>query len=379
MIYIVCTSDLTRYSGDSIRIAALSSGLSRHLDETVNLVFPVRYKDEKSTILSEFNSKRLNLIGIPVKCDVTSRIGFANSLIVIHQYLKTIHFKNSLIQVEGSIVGGILASLGFKGHIVDIHGLYFEELVHNYPQSFISLPYKQLTYCIEKRSVESAKTILTPSRYMKNFLVTTCKINRNSIHVIYNGFSKDLVKATKEKEEEGMITFVGGLAKWACVGKIIEAARFLRDYDVHFYIVGDGPDKPRIAHLIKQHGLENVTLAGRVPIREAHKYIARSQIVLSPFPKAAALDFACPIKLLEYMAFGKAILVDNVGEIPSMLQKKDAALVSDPLSGEDFIDKLRLLINDKNLRRKISQNARNLAKDFTWDKQSVRLAEVYRN
>ena len=379
MIYIIATSDLSRYGGDSIRIAALSSGLSRHLDETINLVFPIRSKDEKPTILSEFNSKRLNLIGIPVKSDIASRVGFVNSLIVIYQYLKNINFKNDLIQVEGSFVGGILASLGLNNYIVDIPGLYFEELMHNYPQSFVNVPYKQLMYNVERYGMERAKIVLTPSRFMKNFLLATCKTNRNSVYTVYNGFLQSLVNTVKEKEEDGAITFVGGLAKWACIDKIVEAARSLTNYDVHFYIVGNGSDKPRIARLIKQHGLKNVTLTGHVPIREAYKCIARSQIVLAPFPKSIALAVACPIKLLEYMAFGKAILVDNVGEIPHMMQKNDAALVSDPLDEKDFVNKLRLLIEDKNLRIKFSQNAKKLAKNFSWERQTAKLAEIYRN
>jgi len=177
MIYIVTTSDLTKYRGDSIRIAALSCGLSRHLNETVNLVFPIRYKDEKSTILSEFDSKKLNLIGMPVKSDIASRAGLVNSLIKIRRYLKNINFKNDLIQVEGSVVGRALASLGLKKYIVDVHGLCFEELVHNYPQKFINIPYKQLMYNIERNGIKKAKIILALSSFMKHFLITSTRLS----------------------------------------------------------------------------------------------------------------------------------------------------------------------------------------------------------
>lgn len=379
MIYIITASDLTRYSGDSVRIAALGSGLSKSLNGNVSLVFPVYgTKDRQPAILKEFDSGKLNLISIPVKSPIESRNGLISAIMAIRKYLKTVERKKSLVQIEGSIVGGVLASMGLRNYILDVHGIYFEELIHNYPQSLINIPYKQLMRHIEGNGFEKATTILTSSHYMKDFLVATNKVNPEKVFVVYNGFLQSLVNAQEESEEEGMVTFVGELSNWACVEKIVKAAERLGNLNVHFYIVGDGVNKPRIANLVKQYELENVTLTGRLPLKDAYRYIARSQILVCPLPKSIALDVACPIKLLEYMAFGKAILVDKVGEIPDKLQKNDAALVSDPMNDEDFVEKLRLLVENKNLRKRISRNAKRLAEDFTWDSQIARLVQVYK-
>ena len=183
----------------------------------------------------------------------------------------------------------------------------------------------------------------------------------------------------KEKEVDNTVTFVGNLSRWASVEKIIKAAKILEKNDLIFYIVGTGSDEPRIRHIIKQYNLKNVILTGQVPITRAYKYISNSQILLSPFPKSIALAIACPIKLLEYMAFGKPIVTDGVGEIPLMLKKEKAASVSNPDDEQDFIRKIEILVNDKKLRTQISKNAKKLSQIFSWDRQSRNLAEIYSN
>ena len=129
--------------------------------------------------------------------------------------------------------------------------------------------------------------------------------------------------------------------------------------------------------MVKEYDLNNVTFTGFVPIDKAYEIMAKSKILLAPFPKTLALEVACPIKLLEYMALAKPMVIDNVGEIPAMLKENDAAFVSDPLNQNEFIESIRILLDDDKLRKKIGSNAKELAKDFTWEKQGEKLAKMY--
>jgi glycosyltransferase involved in cell wall biosynthesis len=377
MIYILTAADLTNCSGDSVRIAALSSGLSKQANSNVSLVYPYHMGNMRPAILDEFDTEKLNLVPLNVNNSISSRNGIIESLIAIRRFLRNID-KKDIVQVETSNVAGILASLGFSNYVLDVHGIYSEELVHNHPNRLINIPYKRFMKGIEGKGLKEARITLTASEFMKNFLINTYEIENKRVFTVYNGFAKNLVDSQKKVEEFGNITFIGALTKWANVKKIIKAAKALKNYDLHFYIVGGGAEKPGIEHLIKKYELQNVTLTGRLPFKETYSFIAKSQILVCPLPKSFALEVACPIKLLEYMAFGKAILVDRVGEIPDKLEKNDAALVSDPMNDEDFVKKLSLLVEDKNLRIRISQNAKKLAEDYTWEHQIDKLVQIYK-
>ena len=105
--------------------------------------------------------------------------------------------------------------------------------------------------------------------------------------------------------------------------------------------------------------------------------MANSKILLAPFPRTIALEVACPIKLLEYMALGKPMVLDNVGELPELLRVNNAALVSDPENVAEFINNIRLILRDDKLRREIAANAKNLSSEYTWQKQIDKLNDLY--
>jgi glycosyltransferase involved in cell wall biosynthesis len=78
----------------------------------------------------------------------------------------------------------------------------------------------------------------------------------------------------------------------------------------------------------------------------------------------------------EYLALGKAMVIDEVSDLAKFLKENDAALVCDPDSEEEFSENIRMLLNDANLRNRLSFNAKKLAHDFTWEKQAAKLASV---
>ena len=59
------------------------------------------------------------------------------------------------------------------------------------------------------------------------------------------------------------------------------------------------------------------------------------------------------------------------------LKLNNAALVSDPTKPYEFIENVHILLENKKLREEISSNAREWAKNFTWEKQVEKLAKVY--
>ena len=81
------------------------------------------------------------------------------------------------------------------------------------------------------------------------------------------------------KETKEIISFIGLLAKWANVDKVINAANALKKEDVSFYIVGNGPDRGRLEQMVKEYDLNNITFTGFVPIDNAYEIMLNQKSV----------------------------------------------------------------------------------------------------
>jgi len=236
-------------------------------------------------------------------------------------------------------------------------------------------------YNLEKIAAKRARKVIAVSDSMANFIKLKWGIDETKIEVIPNGYFESQVSTIFDKhlmEEKGLITFVGALSRWANIEKIIYAANYLRNEMAYFLIIGGGPSD--YMKELKEHAnelkLNNIKFMGSVPLNEAYEMIAKSEILLLPFPKSLCTYVANPIKVLEYMAFGKAMVLDGVSDIANFLNENNAALVCDYKNEMEFAENIRRLLRNSELRKEIGSNANILSKDFSWAMQGRRLAKL---
>jgi len=294
------------------------------------------------------------------------------------------HYKsNSVLIIEMGYLGGILALGGFSNFIVDFHGLFFDELKRmDFRWFFPKKLYIKLIYYLERTAAKKSKKIITVSNSMSNFLIDNWEISPDKIAIIPNGYFSEkvrIIEENKTNEKEGVVTFVGRIEQWANIDKIIHAANLLREEEeLMFYIVGDGPLEyiKSLKKLVHDQKLTNVIFTGSMPLFEAYDMIKRSQILLLPFPKLLCTEVSCPIKVLEYMSFGKSMVLDNVSDISKLLGERNAALVSNPENEADFAENISILIKDKDLRSQIGINAKKISQDYDWNIQTKKLIDL---
>lgn len=184
-------------------------------------------------------------------------------------------------------------------------------------------------------------------------------------------------------------TFIGTFGQWHGVDVLARAIRHMIDHDrdfldrtgLRFLLVGDGLKMPIVKEALA--GAENgpyVRLAGLVPQKEAPKYLAASDILLSPHVKNpdGTAFFGSPTKLFEYLAMGRGIVASNLDQLGEVLRPaifpKDAADVEEavavlvsPGDQAELIDGMKLLVERPDVRMKLGKNARTLAlRKYTW-------------
>ena len=123
------------------------------------------------------------------------------------------------------------------------------------------------------------------------------------------------------------VVFAGNIGTAQSCETIIEAAKLLKPFeDVKFYLVGNGSMAKCISKNIKENGLDNVVMTGRVPPEDMASIYASASALLLTLRDEPALSSTLPSKLQSYLAAGKPVLASCNGEAASVVNKANTGL-----------------------------------------------------
>lgn len=98
-------------------------------------------------------------------------------------------------------------------------------------------------------------------------------------------------------------------------------------------------------------------------------------VVLHPTPSYIA---ALPVKLLEYMSMGLAVVGSNFGMIKDIIESHDCGMLVDPLDPKDIARAVQLLIDDDTAAKDMGERGRKAAMEkYSWDQEAKKLVEIY--
>lgn len=369
-ICIVSACDLSVPTADAIRPVALAKGLHEN-GFNVKLLVP----KPSGKILYDLSN--LDTYTVPITMGTTMGSHFINQIVravlLTHKAKKIQKNTGAILQFEHSLLGGYAALAGCSDYVLEFRDEAFKCLRYTeHPLSRILV--KILRY-IEGLSTKHASKIITVSNLLRESIIGEFNVTEDKVEVITSGYSKSQIASLRDvKEVEGRITFLGTLLEQIDFEKIIELAKSLKDGKASIYIIGDGLMRHFILRKIKGHNLYNVKLTGFLPEVEAYKLVAQSQVVVLPIRNLSRSTYSA--KVFYYAALGKAIAIDDC-DLGRDLKANNAALVSNPTKPYEFIENVHKLLENKKLREEISSNAREWAKNFTWEKQAEKLAKVY--
>lgn len=190
--------------------------------------------------------------------------------------------------------------------------------------------------------------------------------------------------------------FIGTFGAWHGVTVLadtirrlaLQHAQWLRQWKVHFLVVGDGMLMPRVREAVSGEDVAPfVTLTGLVPQDRAPRYLAASDVLLSPHVRNpdGTPFFGSPTKLFEYMAMAKGIVASDLEQIGDVLRQsyraaalptapcpeddKNLAVLIEPGSGDELMAGIKFLVERPDYRRILGRNARNeVLRLYTWDR-----------
>ena len=186
-------------------------------------------------------------------------------------------------------------------------------------------------------------------------------------NLIYPYFSTTHKEAFKiEKQNDSLqLLFVGRLEGLKRVEDGLLALKILveKSINIHFNIVGDGVQKQNIEKLIKENNLsKSVTLHGHVSDTLCLEQLYRQSDVFV-FPSVSE---GTPKVLAEAMSYGAIpIAVRDTGSIRHIISDGKNGFLVDSYSPEQIADKIRLILDSKEIQKNMQNYCYQYAKQHT--------------
>ena len=176
----------------------------------------------------------------------------------------------------------------------------------------------------------------------------------------------------KRKPKHGL--FVGQLVKRKGVDVLLESVNKLRTKEVHFTIIGDGPEKPKLEKLARSLRLsDRVVFTGYLYGKKLAHYFLKASFFA--FPSTAE---GLPISCIEAMACGLPVIASRLPVYEGTLQDGRNALLFEPRNSKQLADCINKLLADRKLAEKLSLNGRRLVERvFSWDVVVRQITSVY--
>jgi len=199
------------------------------------------------------------------------------------------------------------------------------------------------------------------------------------IHTVPNGVSVRRIQPQPADPERVVVTFVGTLKPWHGVADLITAASLARQ-QWSLRIIGDGPEMETLRAQAERLGVE-ADFRGAVSPEEIPAHMAGSAIGVAPYPDLGGREqqYFSPMKVLEYLAAGLAVVASDVGQIPQLLEEGSqlhGVLVtpSDPTALAAALDDLAA---SPQRRARMGRNGRLLAEErHSWRRVVTRILEL---
>ncbi len=262
---------------------------------------------------------------------------------------------------------------------------------------------KKLYWKLTERAIKRADKIIAISECTKNDLVKHLQVPAEKIEVRYLDVDEIYKKEVDENEsvrvlqkynlEKGYIYFGGGLEKRKNVKTLLKAYERLMNFEFQILnfnsnsddrisktsqtqntkhkipkLVVSGKLMPELAplvtdveKLVKELGLEDkVRLLDFVPQEDLPALYKNAQMFIYP---SLYEGFGLPV--LEAMNCGTPVICSNASSLSEV--GGEAVEYFNPRDAEELAKKIKLLLNNENLRQEFIRKGKERAKKFSWE------------
>ena len=179
----------------------------------------------------------------------------------------------------------------------------------------------------------------------------------------------------KKPEYFFKVIYHGGIiSKCRGLDKLVSAMQLLKSYPIKLTLVSSLREE-EIVRMRSKLGLDDsVFFLDTVPHQDIPALINDHDIGVLPFPKNDAWETSSPLKLFEYLACGKPVVVTRIPAHYDILSGKEFAFFAETSNAESLAKAILVAFNNRDSFSVKSKLAREFAVDTcTWNVQAENL------
>lgn len=232
--------------------------------------------------------------------------------------------------------------------------------------------------------VENCDALIAVSEYTKGRILNHANIDPNRIKVIHNGASETSVEVNESQANQILLRwnidrpfflYVGNLEPRKNLLTLLKAyAKLIQRQETLLVIAG----KPcwyfqHIFDFVKENGLESIVrFTGYVSEEEKVSLLQKTIAFIYP---SEYEGFGIPV--IEAMKNGAPVICANNSSLTEIAS--NVALLFETFDDEELADLMTRMLEDADLRLRISYEGREHAKKFSWMKMARETANVYKS
>ena len=210
------------------------------------------------------------------------------------------------------------------------------------------------------------------NRWLRNYVdVTTVTISDSTrqdllglgfqrVFVVPEGLNFAPLDEILEKEDVPVVVFVGRLKRAKRPDHAVRAFKIVREKfpSAELWILGDGPYRKGLE---KTAG-DDVRFLGWLPNVERRKLISGAWVLVNP-----SVREGWGLNVVEANALGVPCVAYDVPGLRDSVRDGETGLLAESGNVEDLAEKVMMALGDDGLRDKVSRNALEHSRQFSWD------------
>jgi len=229
---------------------------------------------------------------------------------------------------------------------------------------------------VERRKLTEADFVVTESCVLRDALAgkredpTSTIVSHNAADPLEFYFDEGARRQERERLDVGdqiLVGYIGSYAWYHAAEILVQAAALLRErLEIKFVMLGSGEGENATRRLAKELGVlgNTVLMKHSVPRKDVARFLSAIDIAVLP----GSTDIICPIKVHEYMACERAVVVPDYACNREVVRDGETGLFFTPRGAESLASRICILARDQSLRCDLGERARlEVLRRFTWE------------
>jgi len=232
---------------------------------------------------------------------------------------------------------------------------------------------------------EKSFAVISNSQGLKELALKTNP--KQEISIIHNGIdAEQFVKSIKSEslkvhkvessdDEKFKILCVTRITPRKGVKYLIEAFGELsqKNDNILLQIIGGGEGKNDLEKLAKELGVENkIEFTGLISHENLPSYFEKADVFVLP-----SLNEGMSNSMLEALASGLPLIATDTGGTKELIEEGTNGFIVKMEDSRDLADKIKILMRDENLRKRMGEASRKKAETMSWEKVASQYIKIY--